>query len=281
MEKIEKYKVGILAVTLVACTTIAAFAYRSVGHYRSATLNRQQFSLAVQAISNVKPEMQSIYVISLGSFGKSAIPVLLRLMSSPAESPANSGAGIALQVMGDEALKELIRVANDDSLPTDYRKSAIAGLGKIGGHKAKETLLKIGENKKEINLLRDQSIKSLLNYSNLDNIEALWKLLESEDKSSGALYQSVMDIFFDISARIAATREPEISSGAKAVIVKGLESKKDDIRYFSVKLLGALKDAQSMPQIEKAAQTDASDYVKKEAADITAMYKALQSEPKK
>ena len=281
MEKKEIIGKLITGTALVLVAAIASVTYKSVEGQKNSISMQQSFSLAVQSISNVKPEMQGIYVISLGSYGKTAIPVILKLMGTPVDSPAHSGAGIALQVMGDEASGEVFKAAQDNSLPTDFRKSAVAALGKIGGQKSKDILIKLAENRRELNLLRNQALKSLLNYSNIENIENIWKLLESEDRTSGTLYQSTLDLLFDISARLAATKEVEISPNAKVLVARGLDSKKNDVRFFAVKMLGALGDTANIAAIEKIAQLDPSDYVKKEATEVLNLLKAHNTEAKR
>lgn len=261
----EQNRSTLTAIALVLAVTIAGFFYRSVENKKSELLQQQQLSSAIQAISNVKPEMQSIYIISLGGYGNKALPVLLKLLSLPPESPAASGAGIALQVMGEDGLSEVMNIAEDKTAPIELRNAAIAGLGKIGGNKSKDMLLKIAQNKKEVYLVRNQALKSLASYSNLDLISPLFSLLGNEDKISGTFYQSMLDLLFDIAGRASAIKEPELSSADKSALISGLNAKKADIRFFSVKILGDMKSKENLSAIESISKSDSVDYVKTEA----------------
>lgn len=272
----DQNKSTITAVALVVSVTIGGFFYKSAENNRNEILQQQQLSSAIQAISNVKPEMQSIYIISLGGYGNKALPVLLKLLSLPAESPAASGAGIALQVMGNDGLSEVMKIAEDKSAPVELRNAAIAGLGKIGGNKSKEALLKIAQNKKEVYLVRNQALKSMASYSNLDLIAPLFTLLSEEDKNSGTFYQSLLDLLFDIAGRASAIKEPDLSSADKSALTSGLTGKKADIRFFSVKILGDMKSKENLSAIENISKSDSVDYVKTEAE---AAVKRIKGEP--
>lgn len=272
----DQNKSTIMAAALVVSVTIGGFFYKSAENNRNEILQQQQLSSAIQAISNVKPEMQSIYIISLGGYGNKALPVLLKLLSLPAESPAASGAGIALQVMGNDGLSEIMKIAGDNSAPVELRNAAIAGLGKIGGNKSKETLLKIAQNKKEVYLVRNQALKSLASYSNLDLIAPLFALLGEEDKNAGTFYQSLLDLLFDIAGRASAIKEPELSSADKSALTGGLTGKKADIRFFAVKILGDMKSKENLAAIESISKSDSVDYVKTEAE---AAVKRIKGEP--
>jgi len=235
---------------------------------KSMSLDQQRrLSESIQKLSQVNPEFQVFHIIALGSYGKAALRILVRLFSST--SPKNiEGATIALQIIGDDAGRLLSKWALDKSRSIIFRKSSILALGRMGGTKSVDLLMQIAQNKKETDWIRVEAFKSLSLYGHVSLIEPMINMLAKGPRGT-LIYNPIVEVIQNISDRLTMTEEPPtVNTAIIKLLGQSLDHKNPDVRSIAIRLLSSLKAKDDYKaKFKEMAANDDVDYVKKEARD--------------
>lgn len=157
---IEKFKALSLFLSSVVISCVGIYLTHQIAESQTEIARINNITKMIQIISSENKAERRMAAISLGLYGKSAVPALIALLGDP-DGDVRLAATEALSVIGDPAYQVLRERFENKLNDTNVRAGSLYALGKMRNPRVKQLALRALNDEKEDATVKKDAINAL------------------------------------------------------------------------------------------------------------------------